>query len=53
MAAINHHTTLMELGIHGPVIMPDGLENSFLAKKMIGSLSIGEIMPLAGLLPED
>jgi hypothetical protein len=35
------------------VIIPGDPENSLLAQKMIGTQAIGDIMPPAGLLPED
>ena len=40
-------------GDHAPVVIPGDPENSLLAQKMVGTQSIGDIMPPAGLLPED
>ncbi len=47
------YTSVLGTGDHAPMIIPGDPENSFLAQKMIGTQSIGEIMPPAGLLPED
>jgi mono/diheme cytochrome c family protein len=47
------YTSVLGTGDHAPVIIPGDPENSFLAQKMIGTQSIGEIMPPAGLSPED
>jgi mono/diheme cytochrome c family protein len=47
------YTSVLGTGDHAPVIIPGDPENSFLAQKMLGTHSIGDIMPPAGLLPED
>ncbi len=47
------YTTVLGTGDHAPVIIPGDPENSLLAQKMVGTHSIGDIMPPAGLLPED
>jgi mono/diheme cytochrome c family protein len=47
------YTTVLGTGNNAPVIIPGDPENSLLAQKMIGTQSIGNIMPPAGLLPED
>ena len=47
------YTSVLGTGDHAPVIIPGDPENSFLAQKMVDTQSIGEIMPPAGLLPED
>jgi mono/diheme cytochrome c family protein len=47
------YTSVLGTGDHAPMIIPGDPENSFLVQKMIGTHSIGEIMPPAGLLPED
>ncbi len=43
---------VMQSGDHAPVIIPGEPENSLLAQKMLGTQSVGGIMPPAGLLPE-
>jgi mono/diheme cytochrome c family protein len=47
------YTSVLGTGDHAPVIIPGDPENSLLAQKMIGTQAIGDIMPPAGLLPED
>ena len=47
------YTTVIGTGNNAPVIIPGDPENSFLAQKMIGTQSIGNIMPPSELLPED
>jgi mono/diheme cytochrome c family protein len=47
------YTTALGTGNNAPVIIPGDPENSLLAQKMVGTQSIGEIMPPAGLLPEE
>lgn len=46
------YQTVMESGDHAPVIIPGEPEDSLLAQKMIGTQSIGGVMPPSGLLPE-
>ena len=40
-------------GNHAPVIIPGDIENSLLAQKILGTQTIGTIMPPRGLLPEN
>jgi mono/diheme cytochrome c family protein len=40
-------------GNHAPVIIPGDIENSILAQKILGTQTIGTIMPPRGLLPEN
>jgi mono/diheme cytochrome c family protein len=47
------YTTVMGTGNNAPVVIPGDAENSLLAQKIIGTQSSGNIMPPAGLLPED
>jgi mono/diheme cytochrome c family protein len=47
------YTNVLGTGDHAPVIIPGDPDNSLLGQKMVGSQSIGDIMPPAGLLPED
>lgn len=47
------YTSVLGTGNNAPVIIPGDPENSLLAQKMVGTQSIGNIMPPAGLLPED
>lgn len=42
----------LETGDNAPVIIPGDAEDSLLAQKMLGTQTIGDIMPPAGLLPE-
>jgi ubiquinol-cytochrome c reductase cytochrome b subunit len=47
------YTSILGTGDHAPVVIPGDPENSFLAQKMVGTHTIGDIMPPSGLLPED
>ncbi|MCJ7537744.1 MAG: c-type cytochrome [Anaerolineales bacterium] len=47
------YDSVMETGNNAPVVIPGDAENSLLAQKMEGTQTIGNIMPPAGLLPED
>ena len=47
------YDSVMTTGNNAPVIIPGDAENSLLAQKMVGTQTIGNIMPPAGLLPED
>lgn len=47
------YDSVMTTGNNAPVVIPGDAENSLLAQKMLGTQTIGEIMPPAGLLPED
>jgi mono/diheme cytochrome c family protein len=47
------YDSVMETGNNAPVIIPGDAGNSLLAQKMNGTQTIGNIMPPAGLLPED
>ncbi|UCD99090.1 MAG: c-type cytochrome [Chloroflexota bacterium] len=47
------YTTVLGTGNNAPVIIPGDPDNSLLAQKMVGTQSIGNIMPPAGLLPDD
>ncbi|MGD2161545.1 MAG: c-type cytochrome, partial [Anaerolineales bacterium] len=42
----------LESGDHAPVIIPGDADNSLLVQKMLGTQTIGGIMPPGGLLPE-
>jgi mono/diheme cytochrome c family protein len=42
----------LESGDHAPVIIPGDADNSLLAQKMLGTQTIGGIMPPGGLLPD-
>jgi mono/diheme cytochrome c family protein len=46
------YDSVMETGNNAPVVIPGDAENSLLAQKMVGTQTIGNIMPPAGLLPE-
>jgi len=39
-------------GDHSPVIIPGDPDNSLLVQKMLGTQTVGDIMPPAGLLPD-
>ncbi len=39
-------------GDHGPVVIPGDPENSFLVQKLLGTQTIGNIMPPGGKLPD-
>lgn len=47
------YTSVLGTGNNAPVIIPGDPENSLLAQKMVGTQTIGDIMPPGGLLPED
>jgi len=47
------YDSVMESGNNAPVVIPGDAENSLLAQKMVGTQTVGNIMPPAGLLPED
>ena len=47
------YDSVMTSGNNAPVVIPGEEEDSFLAQKMDGTQTIGDIMPPAGLLPED
>ena len=47
------YDSVMTTGNNAPVIIPGDAENSLLAQKMVGTQTLGNIMPPAGLLPED
>jgi mono/diheme cytochrome c family protein len=47
------YDSVMTTGNNAPVIIPGDAENSLLAQKMVGTQTIGNIMPPGGLLPED
>ena len=47
------YTSVLGTGNNAPVVIPGDPENSLLGQKMNGTQSIGDIMPTAGLLPED
>ena len=47
------YATVVGTGNNAPVIIPGDAENSLLAQKLVGTQTIGNIMPPAGLLPED
>jgi mono/diheme cytochrome c family protein len=46
------YQAVLESGDHAPVIIPGEPENSLLVQKMLGTQSVGGIMPPGGLLPE-
>lgn len=46
------YESVMESGEHAPVISPGDPENSLLLQKMLGTQSVGGIMPPGGLLPD-
>jgi mono/diheme cytochrome c family protein len=47
------YVNVLGTGDHAPVIIPGDPENSLLAQKMVGTQTIGDIMPPSELLPED
>ncbi len=47
------YTSVLGTGNNAPVVIPGDPENSLLAQKMLGTQSVGNIMPPAGLLPEE
>jgi mono/diheme cytochrome c family protein len=47
------YDAVMETGNNAPVVIPGDAENSLLAQKMVGTQTLGNIMPPAGLLPID
>ncbi len=47
------YTSVLGTGNNAPVIIPGDPDNSLLAQKMVGTQSIGGIMPPAGLLPDE
>ena len=47
------YEAVMTTGNNAPVIIPGDAENSLLAQKMVGTQTIGDIMPPGGLLAED
>jgi mono/diheme cytochrome c family protein len=47
------YTSVLGTGNNAPVVIPGDPENSLLAQKMTDTQSIGQIMPPAGLLPDD
>jgi mono/diheme cytochrome c family protein len=47
------YTTVLGTGNNAPVVIPGDPENSLLAQKMTDTQSVGDIMPPAGLLPDD
>ncbi len=47
------YDSVMTSGNNAPVVIPGNAETSLLAQKMAGTQTIGNIMPPAGLLPED
>jgi mono/diheme cytochrome c family protein len=47
------YATVLGTGNNAPVIVPGDPENSLLAQKMTGTQSVGNIMPPAGLLPDE
>jgi ubiquinol-cytochrome c reductase cytochrome b subunit len=46
------YEAVMTSGNNAPVVIPGDAENSLLAQKMVGTQTLGNIMPPAGLLPE-
>jgi hypothetical protein len=46
------YESVMESGEHAPVIIPGDPENSLVLQKMLGTQSVGGIMPPGGLLPD-
>ncbi|MEA2093584.1 MAG: c-type cytochrome, partial [Pseudomonadota bacterium] len=46
------YDSVLETGNNAPVVIPGDAENSLLAQKMVGTQTIGSIMPPARLLPE-
>jgi mono/diheme cytochrome c family protein len=49
----NSYEAVMTSGNNAPVVIPGDAENSLLAQKMLGTQTIGDIMPPGGLLAED
>jgi len=47
------YESVMTTGIHAPVVIPGDPENSFLAQKMLGTQTVGAVMPPDGMLPDD
>ena len=47
------YESVITSGNHAPVVIPGDLESSMLARKMVDTQIIGDIMPPGGLLPED
>jgi mono/diheme cytochrome c family protein len=47
------YDAVMTSGDHSPVVIPGVPESSILARKMVGTQIIGDIMPPGGLLAED
>lgn len=45
------YRTVVQSGDHGPAVLPGDVENSLLAKKLLGTQTLGAPMPPSGLLP--
>jgi cytochrome c5 len=48
----SNYEDVMTSGDHAPVIIPGDIENSLLAQKLLGTQSVGTVMPPAGKLPD-